>query len=341
MNTSKKNPIINNADNKLVLYTDKHGNVELRADVQRDTIWATQAQIARVFETTVQNIIIHLGNIFKEGELAKVATCKDFLQVQKEGNRAVKRSIEYYNLDAIIAVGYRVNSKQATKFRIWATGILRDYLVKGYAVNERRLSMAHERFDDLAKMVALMGSKSHRPSLKGKTEDILELLSAYSQTLSILERYDEGALNVPHGRVSALFKLSYENSRGLVAEVKQALSEKGEASDLFGAERGGAFEGVVKSIYQTWGGKELYPTVEDKSANLLYFTIKDHPFSDGNKRLGSILFLHFLRRNGALYRRDGTPKLDSNGMAALALLVAESDPTERETMVKLTKVLVG
>ncbi|MEI6397024.1 MAG: virulence protein RhuM/Fic/DOC family protein [Candidatus Taylorbacteria bacterium] len=322
----------------LVIYEDKQGKVELRADIEKDTIWATQAQVAQLFNADRSVITKHFGNIFKDGELFEDSVCANFAHTAEDGKQYM---VKFYNLDAIIAVGYRVNSKKATQFRIWATGVLRNYLTKGYVVNQQRLLETQQRFEELQKAVAFIESKSHKESLKDKTQDILELLSAYSRTLSILERYDKGSLADVKGK-KASYRISYENCLGLVIEVKRELTDKGEASDLFGIERtGGGFEGAIKSIYQTWDSEELYPTIEDKAANLLYFIIKDHPFSDGNKRLGSIVFLHFLHRNKYLIRQNGERKINDTAMAALALLVAESDPKEKEIIVKLTKNLVN
>ncbi len=327
------------SQNKIVIYKDKQGNVELRADGEKDTIWATLDQVAELFDRDKSVISRHLNNIFNEAELDRKATVAKNATVQKEGDREVIRDIEYYNLDAILSVGYRVSSRKATQFRIWATNILRKYIVNGYVVNQQKLIETRKKFEELQKAVTFIESKSHKESLKDKTQDILELLSAYAKTLSILEQYDRDAMATVKGKKS-IFNLSYENCLGLVVEVKRELASKGEASELFGVERGKSFEGAIKSIYQTWDSKELYPTIEDKAANLLYFVIKDHPFSDGNKRLGSIVFLHFLSRNNYLIKTTGERKINDTAMAALALLVAESDPKEKETIVNLTKHLV-
>ncbi len=317
----------------VVLYTDKHGNVELRADLEKDTIWATQDQIMRLFEIDQSVVSRHINNIIKDGEIDGKSN------MQKMHSANSDRPITLYSLDIILSVGYRTNSKNAISFRRWATGVLRDYLTKGYAINQHKLAETREKFTDLQKAVALIESKSHRESLKGKAGDILELLSAYSKTLTILEQYDNETLTDIKGKRS-VYKLTYEDSLGLIDDIEMELSVKGEANELFAVERGGMFEGVVKSVYQTFGGKELYPTIEDKAANLLYFVIKDHPFSDGNKRIGSMVFLYFLHRNRYLIRPNGERKINDTAMAALALLVAESDPKEKETIVKLTKNLV-
>ena len=322
--------------NKIVIYKDKQGNIELRADVEKDTIWATLDQVAELFDRDKSVVSRHLKNIFNEAELNKNSVVAKNATTATDGKTYI---VEYYNLDAILSVGYRVSSRKATQFRIWATNILRKYIVNGYVINQQKLIETRKKFEELQKAVTFIESKSHKESLKDKTQDILELLSAYAKTLSILEQYDRDAMTTVKGKKS-IFNLSYENCLGLVVEVKRELASKGEASELFGVERGKGFEGAIKSIYQTWDSKELYPTIEDKAANLLYFVIKDHPFSDGNKRLGSIVFLHFLSRNNYLIRSTGERKINDTAMAALALLVAESDPKEKETIVNLTKHLV-
>ena len=329
--------------NKILIYTDKKGNVELKADVEKETIWATQAQIAELFETVSQNITIHLGNIYKEGELNKKSTCKDFLQVQTEGNRPVKRSVAFYNLDAIIAVGYRVNSKKATQFRIWATKTLREYIVKGYVLNMDRIQKIPDRIllDLDEKLKFIKETVIKRELNREEVDGLLSVIKDYAHSWQLLKKYDEGDLKLLRSKGKERQRFSYEFIRPAVDALKASLLEKEEATDIFGNERDGSFKGILGNIYQTFGGKQLYASLEEKAAHLLYFVIKDHPFSDGNKRIGSFLFIYFLQENTILRRTDGEKKINDNTLVALALLIAESDPKQKEVMVALvTNLLV-
>ena len=323
---------------EIILYKAKQGpQVEVR--LEGETIWATQAQIADVFNTTPQNITLHLRNIYKGKELQEKQTCKESLQVQIEGIKKVKRSLRLYSLDAIIAVGYRVNSKQATAFRIWATKTLKDFLVQGYVVNEKRLLEAKEKFAELQQTVTFLTEKSKKELLTGQEGEILSLLASYAKTLTLLDEYDKGKIKETKG-VKSKFVLSYENCARIVAELKKELVQKKEAGDLFGQERGGSFEGIIKGLYQIFGGKELYSTTEDKASHLLYLIIKDHPFSDGNKRSAAFLFVYFLDKTDYLFKNSGERKISDNTLTALALLVAESDPKEKDVMIKIIKNLI-
>lgn len=324
----------------LIIYQAKSGAIELQGDFLHDTIWATQAQMADVFGVNSQAITRHLKNIYSEGELSKKATCSKMEQVQIEGGRKVERSLEFYNLNAIISVGYRINSKQATRFRIWATKTLKQYLFKGYVVNERRLLETREKFNELQTAISFLKEKAKKELLTGQEGELLNLLASYSKTLTILDQYDKGKIKETKGAKSK-FILTYENCVRIVVQLKKELITKGEAGDLFGQERGGSFAGIIKGLYQTFGGKELYPTIEDKTSHILYLIIKDHPFSDGNKRSGAFLFVYFLDKSNYLYRQNGEKKISDNALTALALLVAESDPKEKETMIKIIKNLIA
>ncbi len=321
----------------IVIYRDKNRDVSLRADVEKETIWATQDQIADVFDTTKQNISQHLKSIFKSGELTESSVVKDFFTTAKDGKNY---KVKFYNLDAVIAVGYRVNSKQATGFRIWATKTLRDYILKGYAINEKRLLEVNDKFRELQTTIAFLEQKSKKELLSGQEGEILNLLASYAKTLTILNEYDKGDLKQIKG-TKGKFKLSYEDCVRVIGEIKKELIAKKEAGELFGNERDGSFGGIIKGLYQTFGGKELYTTLESKAAHLLYFIIKDHPFSDGNKRVGSFLFVYFLDRQHALYRKTGERKINDNALVALALLIAESDPNEKNTMIALVTQLIS
>lgn len=322
--------------NNIVIYKSPQGvTVEVR--MKEDTVWLDARQIAGIFGTQRPAIVKHINNIYKTSELSQKTTCSILEQVAADGKL---RKMNIYNLDMIISVGYRVNSKQATQFRVWATSVLKKYLVDGYAINEKRLEEARKNFEDLQSVIQLLGTKISSENLKGQEQEIFSLLADYSKTLSVLEQYDKNSLAEPKGGRSS-FTLSHEDAMSVLFRVRTELANKGEATELFANERDGSFGGIVKGLYQTFGGKELYKSVEDKAAHLLYFTIKDHPFSDGNKRSAAFLFVYFLDRNKYLHKKSGEKKLNDNALAALALLVAESDPKEKDTIVKLIVNLIA
>jgi len=244
------------------------------------------------------------------------------------------KPVAFYSLDIILAVGYRTNSADAIRFRKWATKILKRYLLKGYAVNQKRLLEAREKFKELQNAIAFLDSKAGKKQLRGQEKEILGLLAGYAKTLSILEQYDTGKLKKPKGR-KAGFVLKCQDCQKIITQIKKELVAKKEAGIFFGSETSGEFEGIVENLYQTFGRKELYKTIEEKSAHLLYLTIKDHPFTDGNKRIGAFLFIYFLDKNNYLYRKTGERKINDNALAALALLIAESNPKEKDVLIKI------
>jgi prophage maintenance system killer protein len=329
--------------NKIIIYTDKKGNVELKADVEKETIWASLDQIAELFGRDKSVISRHLKNIFSEAELDRKATVAKNATVQKEGDREIIRNIEYYNLDVILSVGYRVNSKKATQFRIWATRTLREYLVKGIVVNMDRIKQLPDKILlDLDKKLAFIKETVQKRELNQEEVDgLLSVIKDYAHSWQLLKKYDEGELKLLRSKGKERQRFSYDFIRPAVDALKSSLIQKEEATDIFGNERDGSFQGILGNVYQTFGGKELYTSLEEKAAHLLYFVIKDHPFSDGNKRIGSFLFVYFLGENKILYRVDGEKKINDNTLVALALLIAESDPKQKEVMVALvTNLLV-
>lgn len=321
--------------NAIVIY--KEGK-DIRLDVkfEKETIWLTQAQVAELFGTQRSAITKHLNNIFETGELSKNSVCSILEHTAADGKRY---ETAFYNLDAIISVGYRVNSKRATQFRIWATKTLKEFLVKGYAINEKRLLEARDKFSELQQTVAFLKEKSKRELLTGKESEILSLLSSYAKTLTILDEYDKGTLREAKGG-KGIFVFEYEDALRVVADIKRELIAKNEASEIFASPKDNSFEGIIRGLYQTFGGQELYKTLESKAAHLLYLIIKDHSFSDGNKRTASFLFVYFLNNNNALYRANGEKKINDNALAALALLVAESNPKEKDVMIALITQLL-
>ncbi len=315
---------------EVVLYQDPDGQVRLDVRLERETLWLNLNQIAALFERDKSVISRHLRNIYAEGELDKKATVAFFATVQKEGSREVVRQVEYYNLDAIISVGYRVNSRRGTQFRIWATQVIKDHILKGYTVNERRLAQ-------LRQTIRLIADVSHRRSLAGdEAAALLDLLRDYSFALNLLDDYDHGRLQPPKGAVREAQPMTPEEARRLIA----ALRERWQAGPLFGQEKDAGLESALAAVFQTVLGRDAYPTIEDKAAHLLYFLVKNHPFTDGNKRIGAALFLWFLEKNHALYGANGERRISEEALVALTLLMAESEPRDREAIIQTTALLL-
>lgn len=335
-----KQTIKDKGKGEIIIYQTPQKKVKLDVRLKNETVWLTQKQMAVLFNKGIPTINEHIKNIYKEKELDKNSTIRNFRIVQIEGGRQVERDIEFYNLDVIISVGYRVKSIRGTQFRIWATKTLKDHLIKGYTINEKRLLESQEKFKELQTAITFLQEKSRKELLSGQSQEILNLLSNYAKTLTLLEEYDKGKIKDTKGEKSK-FVLNYEDCLGIIKSVKKELVTKKESGDLFGLERQGAFESIIKNLYQTFGGENLYPTIEDKASHLLYFTIKDHPFSDGNKRIASFLFMYFLGKSDYLYKKSGERKINDNALTALALLIAESNPKEKEIMIKIIKNLLG
>jgi len=322
--------------NQIVIYQTEDGQTQIDVRLENDTVWLTQAQMAELFERTPQNITTHLRNAYREGELDKESTCKEYLQVQTEGKRKVKRSLKYYDLDVIISVGYRVKSKRGTAFRIWARKILKEYLVKGYAVNER---IRKEQIGELRQLVQVVGRTIQNQELPNTTEsqDLLNVVVDYTYALDTLDNYDYERLTIDKTTKQEAFHATYENAM----EAISGLRDKFGGSSLFGNEKDDSFKSSIGQIYQTFGGEELYPSVEEKAAMLLYLVTKNHSFSDGNKRIAATLFLWFLNNNGILYRADGSKRLADNTLVALTLMIAESKTEEKDVMVKVVVNLIN
>ena len=317
---------------EIVIYED--GVVSLEATVEKDTLWLNQKQMAKLFDVDSDTISYHLKNIYITEELDKNSTTEKISVVQKEGKREVKRNIEHYCLDAIISVGYRVNSKRATAFRIWATGILKEYLFQGYSLNKKRLQQ--KGLEEFHQAIALLQSTIKQEELAcDEAKGLLDVIVSYGRSWSLLEGYDEDSLSIPMSHTDNQFILDYAQAKNAIAKLKKELMQKGEASELFGREKAGEFDGIIGNIYQTFGGDDLIPSIEAKSANLLYYIIKDHPFIDGNKRIGAFLFILFLQKNQMLYRTSGEPKINDNALVALTLMTAKSLPEQKDTVVAL------
>lgn len=322
---------------EIIIYKTPQNEVELKVKLEKETVWLSLDQMAFLFNRDKSVISRHIRNIFQEKELNNHSVVAKIATTAMDGKTY---QVDYYNLDIIISVGYRVKSQNGVKFRIWATNILKKYLIQGYAINEKRLLEGQSKFYELREAVLFLQKQSQKELLKGQETDILNLLADYSKTLSLLEQYDKGNLNEQKGGKTK-FILKYEDCARIIIELKKELKAKKEASDLFGQERGGNFAGIVRGLYQTFNKKELYSTIEDKASHLLYLTIKDHPFSDGNKRSAAFLFVYFLDKTNCLFKKSGERKINDNTLIALALLVAESDPKEKETMIKIIKNLIA
>jgi len=317
---------------KLAIYQAKDGAIELRSDAKKETFWASQKQIAKIFGVDVRTVNEHLKNIYKTVELKEKSTIRNFQIVQKEGTRNVEREIKFYNLDSIISVGYRVNSKQATQFRIWATKTLKQHITKGFTINKKVLEKNYQEFlktveniKDLAKGKPLISSS-----------DVLELVRAFSSTWFSLESYDKQIF--PKQKVSKkVVQIEAEDLYNAVAEFKQELIKKGEATELFAQEKmEGSLKGILGNIFQSVFGKDAYSSTEEKAVHLLYFVIKNHPFNDGNKRTGAFAFIWFLQKSKIHFENKITPET----LTALALLIAESNPKEKEKITGLVLLLL-
>ncbi|MDH7604336.1 MAG: virulence protein RhuM/Fic/DOC family protein [Melioribacter sp.] len=321
---------------EILIYQSKDGP-NLEVHLEAETIWLTQEQIALLFGTQRPAITKHLKNIFHSRELNEKVVSSILEHTTKHGalkGKTQTKKVKYYNLDAIISVGYRVNSKRATQFRIWATKVLRDHILKGYTINENRLLQTQNHLKELQETISFFQEKSKNEILAGQEQEILNLLSHYSKTLSLLEKYDKEKIPLIQ-KTKSSYILTYEDANEVINQIKKELISKKEASDLFGKEVGDKFKGIFGNIYQTFSGNELYPSLEEKAAHLLYFIIKDHPFVDGNKRIASFLFIYFLNKNNFLYRDTGEKKINDNALTTLALLIAVSDPNEKDKLIKI------
>jgi prophage maintenance system killer protein len=318
--------------NKMIIYQAKSGAIAMKGDYKKETLWASQAQMAILFDVNPQAITKHLKNIYDEGELLQKATCSKMEQVQIEGGRTIKRYIQIYNLDAIISVGYRINSKTGTNFRQWATKILRTHIVRGYTINASRIKKNYDAFleavEEVKKLIPAQGALG--------TNETIELVKTFANTWFSLDAYDKSAFPV-RGVTKKHVDITADELKKAVAEFKNELMKKRETTELFGQERGsGSFTGIVGNIFQSFDKRDLYPSVEEKAAHLLYFVIKNHPFTDGNKRSGAFSFVWFLRKARVLNTQTLTPE----ALTVLTLLIAESDPKEKDRMVGLVLLLL-
>ena len=316
----------------IVIFGEGAGPVEVR--LEGETVWLSQKQMAELFGKDLRTISEHVGNVYEEGELGREATIRKFRIVRQEGNRQVRRAIDHYNLDVIISVGYRVKSQRGVRFRQWATRVLREHLTKGYSLNEHRL--ARQGLAELEQAVELLGQTLTRQELVSDIgQAVVGLILGYARTWRLLQDYDEGALGVPPGARPARGVLGVDEARRALDALAGELRDRGEASDLFARDRDDGLASILGNLEQSMFGEPLYGTREERAAHLLYFVIKNHPFSDGNKRSGAFLFLLYLRQEGMRLT------LNEQGLTALTLLIAESDPKAKELMARLVMNLIA
>ena len=323
-------------ENKILIYQTEDGQTQVDVRMENDTVWLTQAQMAKLFQTDRTSIVRHINNIYKVEELEREATCAKIAQVQIEGNRKVTRNIPYFNLDMIISVGYRVNAKRGVKFRQWANRILKQYLVKGFVVNDR---LRRDQLGELRQLVQVVGRTLQHQDITATADGqaLFDVVVDYTYALDTLDNYDYERLTIERTTSDEPFRATYENA---MAEIRR-LHDKFGGSKWFGNEKDDSFKSSIGQIYQTFGGEELYPSVEEKAAMLLYLVTKNHSFSDGNKRIAATLFLWFMNNNGILYRPDGTKRLADNTLVALTLMIAESRTEEKDVMVKVVVNLIN
>lgn len=326
-------------ENKIIIYQTEDGQTQIDVRLENDTVWLTQAQMAELFQKDRTVITRHINNVFKEGELAKEQVCAKFAHTTRHGamnGKSQTQELTLYNLDVIISVGYRVKSKRGTAFRIWARRVLKDYLIKGYAVNKR---IRKEQIVELRQLVGIIGRAIQNKEIESNEENqaLFDIVVDYTYALDTLDNYDYERLSISKTTQEDKFHATYENAMQAI----NALREKFGGSTLFGNEKDDSFKSSIGQIYQTFGGEELYPSVEEKAAMLLYLVTKNHSFSDGNKRIAATLFLWFLNNNRILYRADGSKRIADNTLVALTLMIAESRTEEKDVMVKVVVNLIN
>ena len=302
---------------KIEIYNTPDGSTAISVKLENETVWLSQAQMAELFDTDRTSILRHIKNIYATGELLESSTCAIFAQVREEGSRTITRKMPFYNLDVIISVGYRVNSIRGTQFRIWANKVLKDYIVKGYAANVRRLEELQQTIKIIRRAEKMLDAGQ-----------VLSVVESYTHALNLLDDYDHQRVFKPEGDRNT-YQLDIQECRQFISSMKFA-SE----SELFGNEKDGSFAGSIGAIYQTFGGEDLYPTVQEKAANLLYFITKNHSFSDGNKRIAAAMFLYFLDKNNCLLH-NGQKIISDSTLVALTIMIAESKPDEKDIMVNI------
>ncbi|WP_276500975.1 virulence protein RhuM/Fic/DOC family protein [Terrimonas pollutisoli] len=317
---------------EVIIYESQDGEASIDVRLENETVWLRQEQIAELFSRDRTVISKHINNIFKNKELDQESNVQNLHIANSD------RPVAFYNLEVIISIGYRVKSPRGTQFRIWANKVLKDYLVKGYAVNQKRLQDQSRQLEELKQTVKLMGNVIENKTLNtGEAEGLLKVITDYTYALDVLDKYDHQILEIQETTPKELFRITYEESMKAI----KGLKDKFGGSSLFGNEKDESFQSSLGAIYQTFGGQDFYPSVEEKAANLLYFVIKNHSFSDGNKRIAAFLFVWFLEKNDILYKSDGSKRLADNALVALTLMIAESKPEEKDMMIKVVVNLIN
>ena len=311
--------------NEIQIYKSADNKIELQVNLENNTVWLSQKQMAELFDKDRRTVTEHIRNIFKESELEEISVCRKFRHTAEDGKYY---DTQYYNLDVIISVGYRVKSQRGTQFRIWATQRLKEYLIQGYTINQKRL-------DELQQTVQLIQKSISEETSLTEAKGLLNIITQYTRSFVLLNQYDSNTIEQKEVNENITYEIKYAEAKNAIAELKKLLKKKKEATDLFGNEKDQSFEGSLQSIEQTFGGRYLYPSIEEQAAHLLYFIIKNHPFTDGNKRIGAFLFIWFLAKNNHRFKKSGELKINDNALVALALLVAQSNPAEKELMIKL------
>ena len=321
---------------KIIIYETQDGQTTIDVHLEKDNVWLDHQQIAKLFQRERSVITKHINNIFKERELDKKSN------VQNLHIAGSDRPVSFFNLDVIISIGYRIKSKRGTQFRIWANKVLKDYLVKGYALNEKRLQQVLQNMQQLEEAVKTIKSAGNLEDLKlSETKGLLEIITNYAQSFILLNRFDSNNLHPEQLNENISYEIKYPEAAAAIAELKKQLLNKKEATDLFGNQKDESFKGVLGNIVQSFGGQYLYPSIEEQAANLLYLVIKNHPFSDGNKRIGAFLFVWFLEKNKHRFKKSGELKINDNALVALALLVAQSNADDKELMIQLIINLIN
>jgi death-on-curing family protein len=319
---------------EIVIYKDKSNKIDFEVKLEKETVWLSQHQMASLFQKNIRTINEHIKNIFKEKELVQKSVIRKFRITASDGKIY---DTNFYNLDVVISVGYRVKSSNGTRFRIWATNKLKEYLIKGYSINQKRLKEG--KLNDIKELEQVFVSTKRLLEQKqlnnDEAEGVLKVITDYANSWVLLQKYDEGNLIVSSKSKKVKSNIDFDLAVNLIKELKKELIRKGEASDLFGKQRDEMLQGILGNLCQSFSGKELYPNVEIRAAHLLYFLIKDHPFVDGNKRIASFLFIMFLKKNDYFRKKNGERRIDENGLVALALLVAQSDSKDKEGIIKL------
>ncbi|HXD94119.1 MAG TPA: virulence protein RhuM/Fic/DOC family protein [Bacteroidia bacterium] len=327
---------------EIEIYKTKEGQTQIEVKFDNDTLWLNQKQIAEIFGTEVPAINKHIKNILKEKELQQKSTVSKMEIVQKEGKRQVNREVEFYSLDMVISVGYRVSSRKATQFRIWATQRLKEHLIKGYTLNEKRLKHYAQNLRELEQTVKLIQASENTGALnENEAKGLLNIIANYTQSFVLLNGFDSNRLPEQKLNEKITYEIRYPEAIAAIKELKDTLIHKKEASELFGNQKDNSFKGILGNIVQSFSNQYLYPSIEEQAAHLLYFVIKNHPFSDGNKRIGAFLFIWFLQKNRHHFKKSGELKINDNGLTALALLVAQSNADDKELMIKLIINLIN